>query len=102
MKRRSMHLLFGVLALGCAGFAAWQGVRLGQARALYTYAAIQAWVKAATDAKSTDADKVVPELNKETFQTVLGPIKFDKKGDPTEAAYVWYVWKDGKYSKLAQ
>lgn len=34
MKRRSMHLLFGVLALGCAGFAAWQGVRLGQARAL--------------------------------------------------------------------
>jgi len=34
MKRRSMHLLFGVLALGCAGVAAWQGIRLVQARAL--------------------------------------------------------------------
>jgi mxaK protein len=29
-----MHLLFGVLALGCAGFAAWQGIRLVEARAL--------------------------------------------------------------------
>jgi len=29
-----MHLLFGVLALGCAGVAAWQGLRLVEARAL--------------------------------------------------------------------
>ena len=34
MKRRSMHLLFGVLALGCAGVAAWQGIRLIEARSL--------------------------------------------------------------------
>lgn len=34
MRRRSMHLLFGVLALGCAGAAAWQGIRLVDARAL--------------------------------------------------------------------
>ncbi|HTH61156.1 MAG TPA: hypothetical protein VL689_13485 [Paraburkholderia sp.] len=34
MKRRSMHLMFGVLALGCASVAAWQGIRLIEARAL--------------------------------------------------------------------
>lgn len=34
MTRRSMHLLFGVLALGCAGVAAWQAITLMNARAL--------------------------------------------------------------------
>jgi mxaK protein len=29
-----MHLLFGVVALSCAGVAAWQGIRLIEARAL--------------------------------------------------------------------
>jgi branched-chain amino acid transport system substrate-binding protein len=33
------------------------------------------------------------------FDTVLGPIAYDKKGDRTTVDYVWYVWKkdaDGK------
>jgi len=34
MTRKSMHLLFGVLALGCAAAAAWQGALLINARAL--------------------------------------------------------------------
>ena len=34
MKRKSMHLLFGALALACAGVAAWQAMALVKARAL--------------------------------------------------------------------
>jgi len=34
MKRKSMHLLFGALALACAGVAAWQAITLVDARAL--------------------------------------------------------------------
>jgi branched-chain amino acid transport system substrate-binding protein len=31
------------------------------------------------------------------FQTVLGPISFDDKGDVEQPAYVFYRWHDGKY-----
>jgi branched-chain amino acid transport system substrate-binding protein len=64
---------------------------------LYTYGAIQAWAQAVTAAKSTDLAKVVGALRTKKFDTVLGSIGFDKKGDVTAPGYVWYVWKDGKY-----
>ena len=31
------------------------------------------------------------------FNTVLGTIGFDKKGDVTAPGYVMYEWKNGKY-----
>ncbi len=34
------------------------------------------------------------------FETVLGKISFDQKGDITTAGFVWYVWKDGEYVAL--
>jgi len=68
---------------------------------LYAYAAVQVWAAAATKAGSTDFDKVVAAMNSETFDTVLGPIKFDSKGDVVGAKFVWYVWKDGNYSEMA-
>ncbi|MBP0614309.1 branched-chain amino acid ABC transporter substrate-binding protein [Jiella mangrovi] len=64
---------------------------------LYTYAAIQAWADAAEEAKSTDYDKVVEALNSGTFNTVIGDLKFDSKGDVTLPGYVVYEWKGGKY-----
>ncbi len=64
---------------------------------LYTYGAIQAWAEAATKAKSTNWKKVADALRKNKFNTVLGTIGFDKKGDVTAPGYVFYVWKDGKY-----
>lgn len=36
-------------------------------------------------------------LNEGTFETVLGSLSFDDKGDVTLPGYVWYEWKDGKY-----
>ncbi len=64
---------------------------------LYTYGAIQAWAQAAEKAGSTDPEKVRKALDKGEFNTVLGKIGFDEKGDVTAPGYVFYVWKDGKY-----
>jgi branched-chain amino acid transport system substrate-binding protein len=64
---------------------------------LYTYAAIQAWADAANAAGSTDYDAVVAALNDGAFQTVIGELNFDDKGDVTLPGYVVYEWKDGDY-----
>ncbi len=64
---------------------------------LYTYAAIQIFAQAATQAKSTKLADVLKVLHASTFETVLGPIGFDAKGDVTTPAYKVYAWKDGKY-----
>ncbi len=64
---------------------------------LYTYGAIQAWAQAAEKAGSTDTKKVQDALHSGQFNTVLGKIGFDKKGDVTAPGYVWYKWKSGTY-----
>jgi branched-chain amino acid transport system substrate-binding protein len=64
---------------------------------LYTYGAVQAWAQAVEKAKSTDTKKVAATLKAEKFDTVLGQIGFDKKGDVTAPGYVMYEWKNGKY-----
>jgi branched-chain amino acid transport system substrate-binding protein len=68
---------------------------------LYTYAAIQVWAEAATKAKSVDPKKVAETMKSSgPWQTVLGDISFDKKGDVTKADYVWYIWHDGDYHQM--
>ena len=64
---------------------------------LYTYGAIQAWAQAVNKAGSTDTNKVVASLRANKFETVLGNIGFDQKGDVTAPGYVFYEWKDGNY-----
>jgi len=64
---------------------------------LYTYGAIQAWAQAVEKAGSTDLGKVVASLRGNKFETVLGNIGFDGKGDVTAPGYVWYVWENGGY-----
>jgi branched-chain amino acid transport system substrate-binding protein len=68
---------------------------------LYTYAAIQIWAEAATKAGTTDPKKVADEMKKGgPWHSVLGDISFDKKGDPTKANYVFYIWKNGNYGEM--
>lgn len=67
---------------------------------LYTYAALQAYAQAANDAKSTDGAKVDDALHKNAFNTVIGDIRFDGKGDPNAEPYIVYIWKDGKYEPM--
>ena len=64
---------------------------------LYTYGAIQAWAQAVESAGSTDLDASIAALRKGQFDTVLGTIGFDMKGDVTAPGYVWYIWEGGKY-----
>lgn len=68
---------------------------------LYTYGAIQVWADAVKKVGSTDARKVATALKATgDWPTVLGPISFDKKGDPTAGGYVFYVWKNGTYGEM--
>ncbi|HEM46143.1 MAG TPA: branched-chain amino acid ABC transporter substrate-binding protein [Alphaproteobacteria bacterium] len=64
---------------------------------LYTYAAIQAWAQAAEQAGTVDSEAVIKALRDGEFDTVLGRIGFDEKGDVTAPGYVFYEWKNGKY-----
>ncbi len=68
-----------------------------EAYTLYTYASIQVWAEAVAKAGTTDAAKVSAALKANKFDTVLGQIGFDAKGDVTAPGYVFYVWKDGQY-----
>ncbi|MGB0575291.1 MAG: branched-chain amino acid ABC transporter substrate-binding protein [Alphaproteobacteria bacterium] len=64
---------------------------------LYTYGAIQAWAQVVEKLKSTDTGKVIKALKSMQFNTVIGDIGFDQKGDVTAPGYVLYEWKNGKY-----
>ena len=70
--------------------------RSGYTRAEYSLA-IQAWAQAVEKAGKTDTDDVSKALKSNKFETVLGNIGFDAKGDVTAPGYVFYIWKDGKY-----
>ncbi len=67
---------------------------------LYTYGAVQAFAKAAEAAGSTDLDPLIDQLRTAQFDTVLGEISFDGKGDVTAPGFVFYEWKDGSYDYL--
>jgi branched-chain amino acid transport system substrate-binding protein len=66
---------------------------------LYTYATFQVFKEAAEKAKSVKLDDLAKALQGTTFKTVLGDLKFDKKGDIVDPKYVFYVWKGGKYDE---
>ena len=66
---------------------------------LSTYAAIQVWAQAVAKAGTTDARKVADALRSQSWDTVIGKLGFDAKGDLTSSTYVWYVFKGGKYSE---
>jgi branched-chain amino acid transport system substrate-binding protein len=67
---------------------------------LYGYGAVQVWAQAVEKAGSLELDAVVKTLRSDEFDTVLGRISFDEKGDVTASGYVWHVWKDGEYHQL--
>jgi branched-chain amino acid transport system substrate-binding protein len=66
---------------------------------LYAYAAVQVWAHAVQAAGSLDLDKVTETMRSRRFDTVLGRIGFDGKGDVTGFdPWQWYVWQaDGTY-----
>jgi len=69
---------------------------------LYTYAAIQVWTEAAKKVGTTDPAKVAAAIKAGEWDTVLGKLSFDAKGDLKVIDYVVYQWdKTGNYAELA-
>jgi branched-chain amino acid transport system substrate-binding protein len=66
-------------------------------RVLYAYAAVQVWATAVDRAGSLDPDAIGTQLRSHEFDTVLGRISFDEKGDVVPAAFDWFIWEDGKF-----
>ncbi len=64
---------------------------------LLSYAAVQAWSQAVEKAGSLEPQAVIASLRSHQFDTVLGAIDFDGKGDLTAQSWIWYVWRDGDY-----
>jgi branched-chain amino acid transport system substrate-binding protein len=71
---------------------------------LYAYAAVQVWAQAVEAAGSLDLKAVSETLRSRQFDTVLGRIGFDEKGDVTGfEPWQWHVWQaDGTYVPLEQ
>jgi branched-chain amino acid transport system substrate-binding protein len=67
---------------------------------LYAYGAVQAWAQAAEKAGSLELAAMIASLREHQFDTVLGPIDFDEKGDLTVQNPGWYVWRAGEYMPL--
>lgn len=73
--------------------------RVTEAYTLYAYAAVEVIAQAAQAANSLDRRKVAAQMRTGMrFQTAIGTLSFDRKGDITRPDYVMYVWKrvDGK------
>jgi branched-chain amino acid transport system substrate-binding protein len=65
---------------------------------LYSYGAVQVWAQAVQQAGSLKPDAVIDALKKGSFDTVLGKIGFDEKGDVTGMSpFVWYVFEKERY-----
>jgi branched-chain amino acid transport system substrate-binding protein len=70
---------------------------------LYAYAAVQAWSQAAEKAGFLELPAMIAALRQHQFDTVLGSIDFDDKGDLAVQNPVLYVWHaDGTYVPLEQ
>jgi branched-chain amino acid transport system substrate-binding protein len=71
--------------------------------ALYSYAAVQVFAQAAEAGGSVQSARLLGAMRAggREFRTVLGPMRFDAKGDPVGAAYRIYEWRDGRYGELA-
>jgi branched-chain amino acid transport system substrate-binding protein len=68
---------------------------------LYTYAAMQVWTQAVAKAKTTDPKKVMDTIKAGEWDTVLGKLSFDAKGDIKVIDYVVYKWDaKGNYAEI--
>lgn len=67
-----------------------------EAYTLYSYAAVQVMQQAAEKAKSLDPKRVAAVMRSGIeFDTVLGKMSFNAKGDRTNLDYTVYTWKKG-------
>lgn len=64
---------------------------------LYTYAAFQVFAEAMAAARSAKPADVLRAMRSGEFGTVLGPLRFDARGDVIGESYTVYRWTNGTY-----
>jgi branched-chain amino acid transport system substrate-binding protein len=69
---------------------------------LSSYAAVQVWAQAVERAGTVELWELTKMLRRGRFDTVLGPVVFDDKGDLEDGAWEWQVWHDGSYRPLRE
>ena len=62
--------------------------------------AARVFAQAAAKAHSVKVDDLAKAMRADKFDTVIGQIGFDAKGDVIGPDYVVYVWDNGKYSEI--
>ena len=68
---------------------------------LYSYAGVEVWAQAVEKAGTVEPEAVAAALRAHQFDTVLGRIGFDGKGDVYGfEPFVWYVWQQGDYAPV--
>jgi branched-chain amino acid transport system substrate-binding protein len=68
---------------------------------LLAYAAVQVWKQAVEKASTLRTAAVAAALHTKEFDTLVGRIGFDEKGDVYGyEPFVWYIWQEGKYVPL--
>jgi branched-chain amino acid transport system substrate-binding protein len=67
---------------------------------LYSYGAVQAWAQAVAKAGSAEPQAVMNSLRSNEFDTILGRVSFDAKGDVRQPGFEWFIWRSGQYVPL--
>jgi len=67
------------------------------AYSVYGYDAANVLLTAIAQAQSTDPDKVSAVMKSRSFDTILGKVEFDQKGDVKHASYVVWTIKNGQF-----
>ena len=68
---------------------------------LYSYAAVEVWAQAVERAGTFETKAVAEALHTHQFDTVLGKIGFDEKGDVYGyEPSTWYIWQQGNYAPV--
>jgi branched-chain amino acid transport system substrate-binding protein len=62
----------------------------------YAYAAVQVYAQAITKAGAPNSTALLQTMREATFDTVLGPIRFDARGDLIDFHYQIFIWHDGE------
>jgi branched-chain amino acid transport system substrate-binding protein len=68
---------------------------------LQFYIAMQVWAEAVEHAGTLELDAVTESLRTNHFDTLVGTIGFDAKGDVTGyEPFEWYIWRGGHYAPV--
>ena len=65
------------------------------------YAAVEVWAQAVERAGTLDTETVADTLRRSTFDTIVGSVAFDEKGDLEGAAWQWMMWSEGIHVPLS-